>query len=1150
MKLHEPVSVRAFRAIQFVDSELLNQLSEAELVPLLPCLVRMSLCAPQDKSEDWVNEKRVILKLLNGLEVVNALVGLLSIDFHELDQDARKEQQLRQKIGGNKSESILASSLQHGLALEFERSEPSRRMRLLLSELLLVMSQMKEHHTEFYIKHSELFDNEVYLNDVSDVLCIMQAELPALLPLPDLSEALLHVSNGPWLLCRLVANAAESFDEVCESLVASGEKQDEESPGGAVRGKALRMLGKMNPAGALNIRAWTIEHCRLPGLAVALTLDHYKMAALEDDIDGGNHGDCSSDLVAFISGLLLGNDVNVRVWFAQYIRGAQKKRRDGSCALTSLREELTLELLNVTPPADGVLPHRHVVQASCLLRLYCALRGIAALKLSEEETKLLVQLVTSRPPPTSAGVRFLSLGLCMLIACPILITNPEEERRVVQWIRWFLAESASFERASGVDASFGELLLLLAIHFHGNQTNAIIDLVCSTLGMKIAVRISAMGRIKAVFTQEIFTEQVVTSHAVRVPVTPDLNATMTGYLPVHCIHQLLKSRAFTKHKVPIKDWICRQIREASTPLHPLLPPLLQSYVTSVIVPPAKGDYKQTNEAISEREVLDAFRCSALMQHDDDDDDDAVVTATVERTSSGATAQLLMLYYLLLYEDCRLANTRALLAAGRRGAPPYPPQLFVQLPMKHLIQRAQRQQQLYAGLFAPLLRLLATHYPHLCQVQDWMSEDIEMSQLEVQMAPPSLPCTVAAVKAALDEAARRPARAVILLEQLAARPASRLLPYADCIVGAMARLLGGAAPRRTLELLRRLWVKLNTVIPLKLSVMTVNALRRRGAGGGDGGVAGEATPAVEYVQSDVVVDPLIVLRCDPRAFRCPPVLEIVLRLLTSFLAASRAYLCTHIQSHPVPEKAGAGAGDVEREELKNALLAAQESAAVQMLLEICLPNADERSDDSLLSDLQEVRCIVCSYLHQTFIADPFLAKLVHFQGYRSELLPVTVAGIPSMHICLDFIPELLSQPQLEKQIFAVELTSHLCLQYALPKSLSVARLAVNVLSTLLTMLSSDVYADVYIPVMPAMVRFCRAFPPLCDDVVAFLTQLAQMTSAHVAINNSHSPVTIDELWMSDSDTESPRGLPKDSLLCHAVHKAFTDIVRSSKSLALS
>ena len=61
----------------------------------------------------------------------------------------------------------------------------------------------------------------------------------------------------------------------------------------------------------------------------------------------------------------------------------------------------------------------------------------------------------------------------------------------------------------------------------------------------------------------------------------------------------------------------------------------------------------------------------------------------------------------------------------------------------------------------------------------------------------------------------------------------------------------------------------------------------------------------------------------------------------------------------------------------------------------------------------------------------------------------VAGVPSMHICLDFAPELLSQPDLEKQAFAVDLISHLSVQYALPKSYSVSRLAVNALSTLLS-----------------------------------------------------------------------------------------------------
>lgn len=72
-----------------------------------------------------------------------------------------------------------------------------------------------------------------------------------------------------------------------------------------------------------------------------------------------------------------------------------------------------------------------------------------------------------------------------------------------------------------------------------------------------------------------------------------------------------------------------------------------------------------------------------------------------------------------------------------------------------------------------------------------------------------------------------------------------------------------------------------------------------------------------------------------------------------------------------------------------------------------------------------------------------------QGYPNELLPVTVTGIPSMHICVDFIAELISQPSLEKQEFAIDLISQLALQYALPHSMMVARLSLNTFSTLLS-----------------------------------------------------------------------------------------------------
>ena len=49
----------------------------------------------------------------------------------------------RAKAGSNQSESILIMQLPNGLALEFERSDAARRIRLILSQLLFVVSEVR-----------------------------------------------------------------------------------------------------------------------------------------------------------------------------------------------------------------------------------------------------------------------------------------------------------------------------------------------------------------------------------------------------------------------------------------------------------------------------------------------------------------------------------------------------------------------------------------------------------------------------------------------------------------------------------------------------------------------------------------------------------------------------------------------------------------------------------------------------------------------------------------------------------------------------------------------------------------------------------------------------------------------------------------------
>ena len=86
----------------------------------------------------YFNTEKSLLPFLQ----VNFIVALLSIDFHSLESDVRKEFALRSKMGSAAADSILVPSLNLAPALEFERSDATRRLRLVLSELIVIMGQV------------------------------------------------------------------------------------------------------------------------------------------------------------------------------------------------------------------------------------------------------------------------------------------------------------------------------------------------------------------------------------------------------------------------------------------------------------------------------------------------------------------------------------------------------------------------------------------------------------------------------------------------------------------------------------------------------------------------------------------------------------------------------------------------------------------------------------------------------------------------------------------------------------------------------------------------------------------------------------------------------------------------------------------------
>lgn len=91
----KPVQTKVFRALKDLDITNLMKCTSEEIRPIIPCLVRMALISPMDITNYCAESKKDVLTLLAGIDLVNFIVSLLSIEFHALEVDVKKEQQLR-----------------------------------------------------------------------------------------------------------------------------------------------------------------------------------------------------------------------------------------------------------------------------------------------------------------------------------------------------------------------------------------------------------------------------------------------------------------------------------------------------------------------------------------------------------------------------------------------------------------------------------------------------------------------------------------------------------------------------------------------------------------------------------------------------------------------------------------------------------------------------------------------------------------------------------------------------------------------------------------------------------------------------------------------------------------------------------------------
>lgn len=403
------ITSRVFLAMQTMNISILKSFPQNEIRKILPSLVRMSLLSHIQNTKSKMDLRSEVLSLLVEIEVVNNIVQYLQVNYNELEIELKKEQQQRQKIGLSDFQTQQQTyGLPSGVALGFERAELARKVKAVLSQIFLIQCQVSEYQInqtgskELLLKCSELFDDGIYLDEITDIICISLAELPSLFTIQEVVETLIYVNNGSSIICAIIANFPDCYKDVITHFITNC---DEETFDGKLKLEVLNALIELNPRQALTTRSICVDLMKVPSLLLKLSLKD------------------PQDLIGFLSGLLLGNDQVLRNWFALYIKTSQKRKND---LLQSVREELLKQLQVILTKLTA---EDNTVQASALLRLYCALRGIAGIKFNDDELHSILQLITSKPAPTASGVRFVSLGLSMLIACSSLISQNYLEQK-------------------------------------------------------------------------------------------------------------------------------------------------------------------------------------------------------------------------------------------------------------------------------------------------------------------------------------------------------------------------------------------------------------------------------------------------------------------------------------------------------------------------------------------------------------------------------------------------------------------------------------------------------------------------------------------------------------------------------------------------
>ncbi|KAI9323255.1 integrator complex subunit 2 [Dichotomocladium elegans] len=418
----------------------------------------------------------------------------------------------------------------------------------------------------------------------------------------------------------------------------------------------------------------------------------------------------------------------------------------------------------------------------------------------------------------------------------------------------------------------------------------------------------------------------------------------------------------------------------------------------------------------------------------------------EEPSNISPAQVLIALYVLTYHDALIASKTDPKFSNSRDIPQEEYSFADSIPIRSMLNHIESDTG-YRGIYRDFVAMAANMYPEFFDVTGLLLQESKEDLAVVRRAACSAGyLSYEKCSMILAQWQSYPDQISSLLSRISAMETVDVVPFAELFFSVllMPCLEEKNGSDMIIESLVSAWESLDRVIPHELWVIVANALRG---------------PQLEgkYTFDMIVRDPLSLFKCDSRLYRSEKLIG--------------PWLHTQFNARNVM-----------------ALINAQDTAMIQTLLEYCKPTEQDKARPG--------QRYICQFIHSLFIdgdSTMLIAKILHFQTYSIELIPLVADLIPSLFAVMNFIPELLRQPQPDKQVFGILLACHLCEKYPLEQYLVVVEK--YVLPRLLKIAFPPpstvcVPSEFLVQAIPGFVHIARAFPHFGPHIIQAFDEIGK------------------------------------------------------------